>query len=196
MTKKNCWFNRRNASDNSLNLKNRNLTWVYGVAGYLRQRKMTSNDLRRTINAPTWADFSLLLQIKKTWLKMITTPNAVQLNGSFHQYLEMKKCLHVRTRSRPKKAGKWSDACAQQPITVLNEWTGFLSVLKQQRHQFQEMRQNRGIFVWIKKNKDFINPARLGLFLGASAGWGGGGGGGGRKVPAAHNSNSIHGIEI
>ena len=63
-------------------------------------------------------------------------------------------------RSRPKKAGKWGDARAQlQPITVKNEWTGFLPVWKQ-RNEFQQIKQNRAIFVWMKKNKDFIKVRR------------------------------------
>ena len=39
-----------------------------------------------------------------------------------------------------------------------------------------------------------INPIQSGLFLGVWAG--GGGGGGRRKVPAAHNSKTVHGIEM
>ena len=62
-------------------------------------------------------------------------------------------CMYVC--GRPKKAGKWSDVCAQQPITVMNEQTGFLPVLTQ-CHKFQEIKQNWAIFVWMKKNKDFI----------------------------------------
>ena len=62
-------------------------------------------------------------------------------------------------RARPKKVGKWSDKRAQQPITITNEWTGFLPVLKQ-RHEFQEIEQNRAIFVRMKKNDDFIEVRR------------------------------------
>ena len=43
-------------------LTTRNLTRVYavyGVTGWRRQRKMTSTDLGRTVNAPTWPDFNL-----------------------------------------------------------------------------------------------------------------------------------------
>ena len=60
-------------------------------------------------------------------------------------------------RARPKKAGKWSDERTQlQPITVTNERTGFLPVWKQ-RNEFQQIKQNRAIFVWMKKNKDNNN---------------------------------------
>ena len=55
-------------------------------------------------------------------------------------------------RARPKKAGKWGDARAQQPITVTNERTGFLPVWKQ-RNEFQQIKQNRAIFVWMMKNR-------------------------------------------
>ena len=71
--------------------KKRNLAWVYGIAGCRRLRSMTSTDIRRTINAVTWA------VEKKSWLQTFTSPNTVQLNGSFHQYWKTKKCLHVRT---------------------------------------------------------------------------------------------------
>ena len=56
-------------------------------------------------------------------------------------------CMYVR--ARPKKAGKWGDARAQQPITVKNERTGFLAVWKQ-------IKQNQAVFVWMKNNKDFM----------------------------------------
>ena len=66
--------------------------------------------------------------------------------------------MYVRTR--PKKAGEWGDARAQlQPIRVKNERTGFLPVWKQ-RNEFQQIKQNRAIFVWMKKNKDFIKVRR------------------------------------
>ena len=47
-------------------LEKRNLTWVCGVAGCRQQSKMTSTDLRRAINAPTWAYFNSLLQKEMT----------------------------------------------------------------------------------------------------------------------------------
>ena len=53
-------------------------------------------------------------------------------------------------RARPKKAGKWGDARAQQPITVTNEPAGFLAVW-QQCNEFQQIKQHRAIFVWMKK---------------------------------------------
>ena len=62
-------------------------------------------------------------------------------------YQETKsKCLHVRTCVRLKMVGKWNDASAQKPTTVPNEQTRFLPVLKQYR-EFQEIKQNRVIFV-------------------------------------------------
>ena len=62
-------------------------------------------------------------------------------------------------RARPKKAGKWGDGRAQQPITVTNERTGFLAVWKQ-RNEFQQIKQHRAIFVWMKNNKDFMKVRR------------------------------------
>ena len=54
--------------------------------------------------------------------------------------------------ARPKKARKWDDARTQlQPIAVTNERTGFLPLWKQ-RNEFQQIKQNRAIFVWMKKD--------------------------------------------
>ena len=88
---------------------------------------------------------------KKSWLQKFTTLNVVQLT---YQYLETKKCF-MYVCARLKKAGKWSEVLAQQPITVPNEQTSFLPVLKQ-RHEFQEIKQNRASFVWMKKSKDLL----------------------------------------
>ena len=61
--------------------------------------------------------------------------------------------------ARPKKARKWGDARAQKPIRVSNEQTGFLAVWKQ-RNEFQQIKQHRAIFVWMKNNKDFMKVRR------------------------------------
>ena len=66
-------------------------------------------------------------------------------------------------RARSKKAGKWGDARAQQPITVMNEWTGFLPARNGNNAPnsvIQQIKQNRAIFVWMKKNNDFIKVRR------------------------------------
>ena len=59
----------------------------------------------------------------------------------------------------PKKARKWGDTCAQQPIRVTNKRTGFLAVWKQ-HNEFQQIKQHRAIFVWMKNNKDFMKVRR------------------------------------
>ena len=134
--------------------KKPNLTWVYGVTGSRRQGKMTSTDLRRTINAPTWTDFHLFLQ------KELTTNFDKTKRSSTEWLISSIIPRDMYVCARPKKAGKWGDARAQlQPITVKNERTGFLPVWKQ-RSEFQQIKQNRAIFVWMKKNKDFIKVSR------------------------------------
>ena len=66
-------------------------------------------------------------------------------------------------RANPKKAGKRGDARAQRPITVTNERTGFLAVWKQ-RNEFQQVKQHRAIFVWMKNNKNFMKVRRKQLY--------------------------------
>ena len=51
----------------------------------------------------------------------------------------------------------------QQPITVMNERTGFLVVWKQ-RNKFQQIKQNRVIFVLMKNKKDFMKVRRKQLY--------------------------------
>ena len=60
---------------------------------------------------------------------------------------------HIPKRRENKVTG------GQQPITVTNERTVFLPVLRK-RHEFQEIKQNRAIFVRMKKSKDFIKVRR------------------------------------
>ena len=57
---------------------------------------------------------------------------------------------------------------AQQPIGVPNEQTGFLPVLKQS-HEFPEIKQNRAIFVRMKKSKDFIKVRKKQSYKGCTA---------------------------
>ena len=105
----------------------RNLTWVYGVDGCRRQRKMTSTDLRRTINAPTWVDINLLLP-KELTKNVCNTKHSSSMVHFIKTERRRNVCRYVC--ARPKKTGNWSDARAQHPITVTNERSGLLPVLK------------------------------------------------------------------
>ena len=135
---------RRNANDNSSNQKNE--IWPECM-GCRRQGKMTSTDLRR--QQMLQHELSSIYFSKKSWLQTFTRPNA-RPNAVSSMYV----------RARPKMAGKWGDERAQlQPITVTNERTGFLPVWKQ-RNEFRQIKQNRAIFVRMKKNKDFIKVRR------------------------------------
>ena len=141
----------------TIQIKKRNLTWVYGFAGSRPQGKMTSTDLRRTKDAPTWTDFHLFLQTKLTTDVYKTKRSSTGWLISSINWETKSVCMYVR--ARPKIAGKWGDARAQQPSTVTTERTGFLAVWKQ-RNEFQQIKQNWAIFVWMKNNKDFMNMRR------------------------------------
>ena len=55
--------------------------------------------------------------------------------------------------SRSKKAGKWSDGRTQQPITVLNERTGFLPVLKMNFNKYNKIEKNNDFLSWEEVNR-------------------------------------------
>ena len=135
-----------------------NLTRVYGFAGSHRQGKMTSTDLRRTINAPTWTDFHLFPPKKLTTNVYKTKCSSTEWFISSINWEEVLACTKY-VCARPKKVGKWGDVHTQQPITVTNERTGFLAVWKQP-NEFQQIKQHRAIFVWMKNNKDFMKVRR------------------------------------
>ena len=128
---------RRNAIDNGQQFKSKNEIWVYGVAGSRRQGNMTSTDLRRTINAPTWTDFHLFLQ-KELTTNVYKTKLPTK-RSSTESFISSIIPRDMYVHARPKKAGKWSDVRAQlQPITVTSERTGFRPVWKQ-RNEFQQI---------------------------------------------------------
>ena len=108
----------------TVQIKKRNLTWVYGFAGSRRQRKITSADLRRTINAPTWADFHLFLQ-KKLTTKVYKTKRSLTEWFISSINWETKKCLHVCARAY-EKGGKmrWR---ARPTTNHSHEWTNRFS---------------------------------------------------------------------
>ena len=128
---------------------------MYGVPGCRRQRKMTSTDLQRTVNVPSWADFNLLLQKELTTKVYNIKHSSTDLKILKEE--EMFACLHTHAS---KKGGKMKITPAPiRKITVPKEWTSFLPILKQW-HKFPEIKQNRAIFVRMKKNKDFIKVRR------------------------------------
>ena len=155
MTKKNRWFYvEESAHDSSSNQKG-NLTWVNEVAGSRQQEKMTSTDLRRTINAPTWTVFHLFLQ------KELTTNVYKTKRSSTELFISSVIPRDMYASVRAKKTGKWGDARAQQPITFSNERTGFLPArYGNNATNFIKSKKNRAIFVWMKKKKDFIKVRR------------------------------------
>ena len=87
---------------------------------------------------------------KKSWLQTFT-----RSFSSTEWFISPIIPRDMYVRARPKKAGKWGGARAQQSITVTNEQTGFLLAWKQ-RNEFQQIKQNWATYVWMKKNKDFI----------------------------------------
>ena len=112
-----------------------------GVAGSRRQGKMTSIDLRRTINAPTWTDFRLFLQRELT-IKVYKTKRS-----STEWFIWRRSvCMYVRARFRKRRENEVTCAPNSQSQSRINE--------------FQQIKQNRAIFVWMKKNKDFIKVRR------------------------------------
>ena len=87
----------------TVQIKKPNLTWVYGFAGSRRQVKMTSTDLRRTINAPTWTDFHLFLQKKLT--TNVYKTEVTQFNWMVHLINKMRDkealaCMCARVQKR------------------------------------------------------------------------------------------------
>ena len=96
---------------------------MYGDAGCHRQRKMTSTDLRRTINAPTWADFNLLLQ--KVYKSLQHQVYACSSTSSIFRDEEMFARMYARVRKRRKM--KWR-ACPTANRS--HEWTNRFSTSK------------------------------------------------------------------
>ena len=116
-------------------------------------------NLRRTINAPTWADLNLLLQkelISKVY--SCTTLNAVQLNGSFHQYWEGKEmfCTYVRARVQKGVRPITNHSPEMNKLVFYRYWNDTTSFNKAKIviHVY------RAIFVWMKKNEDLIKMKR------------------------------------
>ena len=109
----------------TVQIKKRNLTWVYGFAGSRRQRKMTSTDSRRTINAPTWTDFRLFLQKKLTTNVLYKTKHSSTKWFVSSINWETKKCLHVCARAS-EKGGKmrWR---TRPTANQSHEWTNRFS---------------------------------------------------------------------
>ena len=109
----------------TVQIKKRNLTWVYGFAGSRQQGKMTSTNLRRIINAPTWTDFSLFLQKKLSTNVYKTKRSSTEWFISSVNW-EMKKCLHVCARTS-KKGGKirWR---AYPTANHSHKWTNRFSI--------------------------------------------------------------------
>ena len=153
-TSKKCkWqqFNQKTKSDR-----------VYGVAGSRRQGKMTSTDLRRTINAPTWTDFHLFLQKKLTTDVYKTKRSSTEWFISSINW-QTKKCLQVCARASEKGGRmRWR---ARPTAIHSHEWTDWFSsgMETTQRISTNQYKQHRAIFVWMKimkNNKDFIKVRR------------------------------------
>ena len=122
---------RRNANDNSSNQKKRNLTRVYGFASSRRQGKMTSTDIRSKNNKCSNMNWLPFISPKKADYKRLQ--DQTQFNWMVHfinKLSERRRSVCMYVRARPKKAGKWGDARAQQLITITTERTGFLAVWK------------------------------------------------------------------
>ena len=66
---------------------------------------------------------------------------------------EVFACMCARVRKRRE------NEVTRAPNTVTTERTGFLAVWKQ-HNEFQQINQNRAIFVWMENNKDFMKVRR------------------------------------
>ena len=116
--------------------------------------------LRRTINAPTWSDFNLLLQ-KELTSKVDNTKRSstVELIGSFYQDTKRRTICRYAYARTTKKGRRARPTSNHSP-----EWTNRFSPILKQRHEFEEIKQNRAIVVRIKRIKDFIKVRRKQLY--------------------------------
>ena len=95
-----------------------------GVAGCHRQRKMTSTDLRRTRNAPTWTELNLLLK-KELTARVYKTKRSTEWWFISSILTETKKCLHECTRAS-EKGGKMNWR-ARPTANHSHVWTNWFS---------------------------------------------------------------------
>ena len=101
---------------------------------------------------------------KKSRQQKFRTPKAVhdQLNGSFHQYWETKKCLHVRTWAS-KKGGKmkWHASPNSQSQSQMNEpvfyqyWNNATNFKKSNKIEWflYEWRKIKTLWRWEESNR-------------------------------------------
>ena len=66
---------------------------------------------------------------------------------------------YMCARVRKRRENEVTRTPNSQSQSRTNERTGFLAVWKQ-RNEFQQIKQNQAIFVWIKNNKDFMKVRR------------------------------------